>query len=76
MRRRLSQGDAADADIRSISLTERLPRRSAIRDKFIHHEGREEHEVKNLENINFRILRVLRALRGAVCFVSVAPQRR
>jgi hypothetical protein len=30
----------------------------------VHHEGREEHEVRKLKCNNFRILRVLRALRG------------
>jgi hypothetical protein len=29
----------------------------------LHHEDREEHEVKKFENINLRTLRVLRALR-------------
>src|SRR5262249_41179372 len=35
-----------------------------------HHEGREEHEVKNLKRNNFRILRVLRALRGDMVFFA------
>jgi hypothetical protein len=34
----------------------------------LHHEGHEEHEVKRFENINFRILRVLHALRGEKFF--------
>src|SRR4029450_11984823 len=34
----------------------------------LHHEGREEHEVKKFKNINFPILRVLRALRGEIWF--------
>ena len=34
----------------------------------LHHEGREEHEVKKFKNINFPILRVLRALRGDTVF--------
>jgi hypothetical protein len=34
----------------------------------LHHEGHEEHEVKKFENINFRMLRVLRALRGEMIF--------
>jgi hypothetical protein len=33
-----------------------------------HHEGREEHEVRKLKYNNFRILRVLRALRGDIVF--------
>ena len=33
-----------------------------------HHEGREEHEVRKLKCNNFRILRVLRALRGGMIF--------
>jgi hypothetical protein len=36
--------------------------------QIFHHEAREEHEVRKLKCNNFRILRVLRALRGDLAF--------
>lgn len=36
--------------------------------KEFHHEGREEHEVKIFNSINFRNLRGLRVLRGDMVF--------
>jgi hypothetical protein len=40
----------------------------------VHHEGREEHEVRKLKGNNFRILRGLRALRGDMIFTHSFKQ--
>jgi hypothetical protein len=40
----------------------------------LHHEGPEEHEVKRFENIDLRILRVLRALRVKSLLVDSAAK--